>query len=123
FLMLAGCGSGNSDSAFAPPGSPTDLPTEPTSPPAPSSLTGVVMGGRQPIGNSTVRVWAASATPGGPATLLGRTQTGSKGKFEVAFDPVPAPGEIVYAVATGGDAGSGTNGAIRLATVVGAYCH
>ena len=48
-------------------------------------LKGQVLGGGQPIGNSTVTLWAAGA--GAPA-LLGQTRSGADGSFTLnSTDP------------------------------------
>jgi len=108
---LAGCGGGSSGS------------TGGTTPPGPSVLTGVAMGGLHPIAGSTVTAYAAGATTGGSATRIGQATTDSHGAFSLAaFNPAPASGQWVYLVAQGGDAGGGANSATRLMTVAGAYC-
>ncbi len=91
-------------------------------PPATHSLAGAVVSGGRPVDGATVKVWAASPTPHAPATLLGVGQTDASGKFKVGFDSVPGTGQVVYAVASGGDAGAGVNDAIRLATIAGRFC-
>lgn len=88
-----------------------------------ASLSGSVHGGRQPISGATVIAYAVSATAGTAATEIASAITDANGNFSISFSPTPANGQIVYLVAVGGNAnGSGTNSAIALMSVAGAYC-
>jgi hypothetical protein len=84
------------------------------------ALKGQVLSAGAPIANSTVTLWAASATA--PAQLA-RTQTDADGRFEVRVGGAPDSNTVLYLVATGGQArantGSGNNPAIALITVLG----
>jgi len=113
-LALAGCGV---DAAG---GSATGDTAPSSSETTPHVLTGVAMGGRQPIIGSVVTAYIAGAAG---ATQIGQATTDKSGNFSIAsFNPAPSTGQIVYLVALGGDAGGGVNSAIRLVTVAGAYC-
>ena len=107
---LAGC-----------PSSQTSMPAANNNPSAPG-LQGSVYGGRQPISGATVLAYEMNASSGSPPTEIGSAVTDSSGNFTLTFSPTPTVGEIVYLVADGGNAGSGTNSAIALMTVAGFYC-
>jgi DNA-binding beta-propeller fold protein YncE len=81
-------------------------------------ITGRVLGGGAPIVNSTVTLWAATASA---ATELGQAKTGADGKFNL--NASPAAGASLYLIAQGGKATadkSGTdNPAIALMAVLG----
>jgi hypothetical protein len=66
---------------------------------APASLSGQVLGAGEPIANSTVTLWAASA---GEPKQLAQGRTGNDGQF--TFNAMGAPGKdsILYVVAKGG---------------------
>ena len=53
---------------------------------AADTLNGQVLGGGQPIANSTVTLWAASA---GAPTQLGQARTGVDGSFMINSSGVP----------------------------------
>ncbi len=108
-VALGGCGNGSGASSTV-------------QAPVAESLSGVVMGGRQPVAGATVKFWGAGLSGAGPTHLATVTTNQNGGFTGVTFSPTPAPGQIVYAVASGGDAGSGMNSAIRLASVLGPYC-
>ncbi len=87
---------------------------------APGQLRGQVLGGGAPIANSTVTLWAASASA---PKQLGQTRTGSDGRFALSTAGAPGKDAILYLVAKGGtpaaNKASGDNAAIALMTVVG----
>lgn len=89
-----------------------------------ATLSGTVHGGRPPVGSSDVYAYEVSTTAGTPPTQIGHATTDpTTGQFTMTFNPTPADGQIVYLVAVGGNAGGGgTNNAIYLMTVAGAYC-
>jgi len=119
-LLLAGCGIG--------PAAPPSLVAIPT-------LNGHVMGGQQPLGDTTIKLYAVGALGNGsPAIdLLGTGTNGpatsvsseADGSFAITGDytcPVLAPSTPVYLTATGGNPGlmSGTdNTAIALVAALG----
>jgi len=83
-------------------------------------LKGQVLGGGQPIGNSTVTLWAAGA--GAPA-LLGQTRSGADGSFTLNSTDPADKDAILYLTANGGQpkisAQDGDNPAIALMAVIG----
>lgn len=88
-----------------------------------ASLAGTVYGGRQPVASSLVYAYESATTAGAVPTQIGAAKTGTNGQFTMSFSPTPATGQIVYLVAVGGNAGGGgTNSAIYLTTVAGAFC-
>ena len=113
-LMLTGCGSGG-----AIPGGGGGGPV------LGSALTGVVRGGQQPVVGSTVNLYAAgtSGYGSGAVSLMngsGAVTTDKQGKFTIANGfTCPSPDAQVYLVATGGDAGYGTNNAAVLMSALG----
>ena len=82
---------------------------------ADTSLSIVVAGADIPVVGATVSVYAA-----GPAavTAIGSGQTDSSGSVSIAIAN-PGGDVVLYAVASGGDAGHGTNSAIALMSVFG----
>ena len=89
--------------------------------PVPGSIVGLVLGGGEPIANSTVALWAAST---GEPKQLGQTKTSADGRFELGLGGSSDKDTSLYLVAKGGEpAGSavkGDNPAIALLTVLGA---
>jgi hypothetical protein len=83
------------------------------------ALEGKVLGGGQPITNSTVTLWAASE---GAPQQLGQARTGADGSFTLN-STVPTGAVTLYLIAKGGQpaasAQGGDNPAIALMTVVG----
>ncbi|MET0705516.1 MAG: hypothetical protein ABWY82_01545, partial [Tardiphaga sp.] len=82
------------------------------------TLTGKVLGGGQPVANSTVTLWAASE---GAPQQLGRARTGSDGSFTLN-SAGGLSGASLYMIAKGGQPGANAQGAdnpaIALMTVV-----
>jgi hypothetical protein len=95
-------------------------PTQSTQPAMTGQMQGSVYGGRQPIAGSSVTAYMA-VTDTVP-TQIGTAVTDSSGNFTLSFSPTPSAGRIIYLTATGGNAGAGTNTAIGLLNVAGAYC-
>lgn len=83
------------------------------------ALEGKVLGGGQPITNSTVTLWAASD---GAPQQLGQARTGADGSFTIN-STVPASAATLYLIAKGGQSAAnpqgGDNPAVALMTVVG----
>ena len=84
----------------------------------------MVSGGTTPVAvkNAEVQLYAAGQSDYGSSgtTLLAQAvTTDSKGAFSFTFNCPAAPGDLLYLVATGGDAGSGTNSNIALMTALG----
>lgn len=82
------------------------------------ALSGRVLGGGEPVRESTVTLYETGS--GSPGEELGAGITNSSGEFEIKFGR-PSGDGIIYAVARGGiPAGkSAANGAIALLTVIG----
>ena len=83
------------------------------------ALEGKVLGGGQPIANSTVTLWAAAE---GAPQQIGQTRTGADGRFTLN-STVGAGNASLYLIAKGGQPKAneqgGDNPAIALITVVG----
>ena len=83
------------------------------------ALEGKVLGGGQPIANSTVTLWATSE---GAPQQLGQARTGADGGFTLN-STAPTGGASLYLIAKGGqpqaNAQGGDNPAIALMTVIG----
>ena len=83
------------------------------------ALEGKVLGGGQPVANSTVTLWAAGE---GAPQQLGQARTGADGSFTINLTR-GAGGASLYLIAKGGqfqaNAQGGDNPAIALMTVVG----
>jgi hypothetical protein len=88
-------------------------------PAAADTVRGRVLGGGQPITNSTVTLWAASE---GAPQQLGQTRTGADGGFTLN-STAPTGAATLYLIAKGGqpkaNEQSGDNSAIALMTVIG----
>jgi streptogramin lyase len=97
--------------------------TPPTANYAGTVFSGKVMAGSLPVIGSTVKIYAAGTTGNGSApTLLNTQTTSAAGTFSVpASFTCPYSNSVLYAVSTGGQAGStGTvNAGLELATVLG----
>jgi hypothetical protein len=91
-------------------------------------VNGTVKDGSTPISGSTVTLYAAGTSGYGASPTVITTAanpTDSTGAFTIpltASDCPEAPGDLLYLVATGGDAGKGTNGQIALMVALGS-CH
>ncbi len=112
-VASTGCGLGTFDIAST---STSTLPP----------VSGQVHGGQQPVSGATIQLYAANtATAMGASTALisSTVHTDANGNFSITGGyTCPAPGALVYIVATGGNPGlTGTinNTAIALATVLG----
>jgi hypothetical protein len=85
-----------------------------------TDLKGQVLGGGQPIGNSTVTLWAAGA---GVPAQLGQARTGADGSFTLNSTDPADKDAILYLTAKGGQpktsAQDGDNPAIALMAVIG----
>jgi streptogramin lyase len=114
-LLLTGCGMG-----------PRLIP----SPAQGAALQGIVHGGQQPVAGSRIYLMAAgtSAYAGPSVSLLATATTDSigsyvlsdaHGNFSISGDYTCTPGQQVYALAKGGDSGTGTNSGVGLIAVLG----
>jgi len=105
----------------------TNVTSPPQTPPtanyAGKTFNGTVMAGSLPVIGATVNIYAAGTAGNGSApTLLGTQTTGSAGTFSIpATFTCPYSNSVLYAVSTGGKAGStGTvNSGLELAAVLG----
>src|SRR6516164_1523890 len=84
------------------------------------SIKGQVQAGGGALANSTVTLWAASASE---PKQLAQTRTGSAGRFQIDSEESIGADVILYLIAKGGEAavnkGSGDNPAIALLSVLG----
>ena len=86
------------------------------------TVTGTVLSGTAGVNLAEVQLYAAGQTGYGSngIPLGAAVSTSSTGAFTATFSSCPAsPGDLVYAVATGGDAGKGANPALQLMTALG----
>jgi hypothetical protein len=90
-----------------------------------SALHGAIHGGQQPVSGATIQLYAANTTGGygsNSAPLLTSTVlSDGNGAFNITGDyTCPAPGSLVYLVATGGNPGLGsTNANLALMAALG----
>lgn len=105
-LAMASCGGGSSSSNVAPTG---------------VTMSGRVMGGQQPVVGALVTIYlAGSGGLGSQGTTLATATTDGNGTFTFSGVSCPTASDPpVYAVATGGNAGSGTNAALALSAGLG----
>ena len=111
-LGLAGCGMGPGGSATAPG----------TTAGAHLTIGGVVHGGQQPVANTQIALYAAGKTGTASAArsmLTSSVSTNANGGFSITGLYSCQPGDQVYLVASGGNAGSGNNAAIRMMAALG----
>ena len=85
------------------------------------ALTGTVSSGTLPVNGAQVQLYAAGQTGyGSAATAVGSAvTTSSSGAFSLNYNCPSAPGDQMYVVATGGDAGKGANTGIALMAALG----
>jgi len=107
-VALSGCGMGKVDSG-------------PVAGALVEGMHGVVHGGQNPVGNSTVSLMAAGTTGYGsePTLLATTTSAPITGLFTLPTHICPPADGLVYIQAVGGDSGTGSNGAIFLVAVLG----
>jgi hypothetical protein len=112
-VLIAGCGLGGNVASN----------TAATSSSAVATITGSVHGGQQPIVGSTISLYAAgkSGTGSTPRSMLTGAPilTGNGGSFSITGQYSCQPGDQVYLVAAGGDAGAGPNSAIAMMAALG----
>jgi hypothetical protein len=91
-----------------------------TGPASADSVKGRVLGGGQPIANSTVTLWAATF---GEPKQLAQTRTGADGGFVLNTQRAPSKDATLYLIARGGRAASskadGDNSSIALMVALG----
>jgi hypothetical protein len=122
-LLLSGTASTQTNACTT-----TDTTSPAQTPPTPNyagaGFSGKVMAGTQPVIGATVKVYSAGATGNGSAPMLLYTSvpTLPDGSFTVpATFACPYSNSVLYAVATGGQAGStgAVNAGIQLSAVLG----
>ena len=87
-----------------------------------ASLSGKVLSGTAPVNGAQVQLYAASMVgygSAGTALLSSPAMTTSTGAFSFSYNCAASPGDLVYLVATGGDAGRGANPVIALMAALG----
>jgi hypothetical protein len=88
-----------------------------------ATITGSVKTGSTAIGGATVQLYAAGTTGYGSTpsalTVEGTLTTDVNGNFAMVYTCPAAPGDLLYLVASGGNAGNGTNSNINLMTALG----
>jgi hypothetical protein len=106
-IALAGCSAVTTSTPLASGGS--------------AAITGRVHGGQQPVVGATVQLIAPGTSGYGSAgSVLATTTTGANGTFTLPQPyTCPANSGLLYLLATGGNAGAGTNSAIAEAAIVG----
>jgi hypothetical protein len=100
----------------------TPTPTATATPtPTPTPVfTGAVMGGTSPVSGAIVSFFAIGTTGyGAGATQLATTTSSSAGSFGIGGFTCPGGNPQTYLVATGGNAGAGTNSAIGMTALTG----
>jgi hypothetical protein len=107
--LLAGCSTGTNSTAI---------------PEAKPSLRGNVHGGQQPVAGAQIYLYAAGTTGyGSPSRSMlaapGYVSTDIGGNFTITGDYTCQPGDLVYLVGLGGNAGAGPNSNIVLMTAPG----
>ena len=108
--LLTGCGNGLSGNAIG----GTTTPAV--------HFSGIVHGGQQPVAQSTVQLYTVGTTglKSASTALIGSSVlSDSGGNFNITGAYTCTGATQVYIVATGGNAGSGSNSAIALAAALG----
>src|SRR5208337_2286272 len=107
---------------------PTDTATPTTTPTATTTATptatptpnGYVMGGVNPVSNSSVALWEAGTTGYGTgATQLATATSAADGSFTIALT-CPSASAQIYLTAQGGNAGGGSNSILMMMAALGA---
>ncbi len=96
----------------------TATATATPTPTATPMLSGTVQGGVSAVSGATVTLYAAGTAYASGATSLASATTDSNGNFTVGYTSPAAP-TVLYLLALGGNAGSGSNSAIGLMNVAG----
>jgi streptogramin lyase len=90
---------------------------------AAGKITGTVFGGQQPVIGASIQLYTMNPTTlrGASTALLptGAVTTNSSGGFNVTVSYTCPTGDYVYIVATGGDAGGGTNNNLAMMAGLG----
>ena len=87
-----------------------------------SSVSGTVIGGQQPVANSTVTVYQVGTSGyGSGATQMAQTTTDSGGNFSFASTAYSCTSSTapMYITATGGDSGAGNNANLAMISSLG----
>jgi len=84
---------------------------------------GIVMGGQQPVSGASIQLYTVGITGAGSVSTAlitpGSVTTASNGMFTITGDYSCGSATQVYIVASGGNAGSGSNSAISLMAALG----
>jgi hypothetical protein len=110
-LSLAGCGTASTTGAATSGTTPVTF-----------AFSGQVHGGQNPVNGSTISLYAAGKTglASAPRSMLtSSVTTNSGGYFNITGKYACNSGDQVYIVATGGNAGSGSNSSIAMMTALG----
>jgi len=107
--LLTGCGVGT---LAAPVGPATVAGTQ---------INGTIHGGQNPVKQASVQLYAVGTSGYGSASspLGTAATTDNNGHFSIASGYTCPSGGLVYVVATGGDAGSGTNANLKMMSTLG----
>ena len=111
-IVAAGCATGSGTSGTS------------TAVPAVGGVHGTLYGGQQPVVGAQVYLYAAGSGSNGAASRSmlaapGYVVTGPGGLFNITGLYTCQPGDQVYVLALGGDAGGGPNSAIALMAALG----
>lgn len=90
--------------------------------PGNASVTGTVLSGTTAVKGAQVQLYGAGQSGYGSsaATLLEQSvSTDSHGAFSFSYNCPASPNDLVYVVATGGDAGAGANSSLELMAALG----
>jgi alpha-tubulin suppressor-like RCC1 family protein/streptogramin lyase len=112
-LLLAACSGGSMN-----PSATTPNAAPPPTSSAARSLPGVLHGGQQPITGSTLTLYAAGVPANVAPTTLSTATTDGNGNFNFQYT-CPSANALMYVVAGGGNAGGGSNAAIKLMAALG----
>ena len=99
------------------------VPSAPVSPVG-HALQGRVLGGQQPVSGAAIQLYAVGTAGDGSAStplLMAAVASDANGMFSITGDyTCPSASTLVYLAASGGNAGSGMNGALAMMTALGA---
>src|SRR5208283_3635012 len=98
----------------------TPTPTDTATPTATPTPNGYVMGGVNPVSNSSVALWEAGTTGYGTGpTQLATATSAADGSFTIALT-CPSASAQIYLTAQGGNAGGGSNSILMMMAALGA---
>jgi hypothetical protein len=87
----------------------------------PAAISGMLHGGQQPVSGALIQLIAPGSSGYGSAgSVITSTTTGASGQFTLPRPyTCPTSSGLVYLLATGGNAGAGTNTHIAMSAIVG----